>query len=260
MAASEVLKCVLLLTMCALPFSLRFDVSPLCTQNSTCTRDVQAALGTCARSNSSSCEVVFDQGVFAMSSVYIDAMRNVVIMGSGDSTVLLTNLTQLFTITRGSLNITFKSFAVDMERVPYTLGNVTRVNTTSSEVTFDASTPLYAVDVTRHPYLQYAAAILSYDVGRDRFAINGTDLYAPAHKPFSVSFSHTGSNASSSVLTINVPLTLADTVIVRHVIYDYNVFTAMNSAQISVQNVSLWAAGGMVSCTLFNDPCCAVIT
>ena len=196
-----------------------------------------------------SCDIVFTEGVFAMSStgIYIDAMHNVTIMGSGDNTVLLTNLTQLFTVTRGARNISFEGFAVDMERVPYTLGVVTHVNATSSEVTFDASTPLYAVDVERHPYLAMAAAVLSYDVGRDRFASNGTDLYAPAHRPFNVSYNLNGANASASILSIDAPLTLADTVIVRHVIYNYNVFTAMNATQVSFINASLWAAGGMVS-------------
>jgi len=78
-------------------------------------------------------------------------------------------------------------------------------------------------------------------------AVNGTDMYAPSRQPFNVSYSGEGAAAE---LAIDAPLTLGDTVIIRHVIYVYNAFTCMNASAFGLRNVTVWAAAGMGVLTL----------
>ncbi len=227
-------------------------IPPSCSDSLSCVSAINAAIAACGPSP---CALELEAGTYILEGaeygprVIINGAHDLSITGAGDATVLVANISNVFSVS-GSSSLRFSSFAVDMERLPFTYGQVTSTNATSSLVTFNA-TSTYRVELARHPWLSHAQGVISFDVAKDRYGTN-TDIYA-LENPIPITY--VSSAGASAQLRIETPLVLHDWVVIRHQTYGYNAFSIFASSGISVSNVTLWAVAGM---GLYTDSCTGI--
>jgi hypothetical protein len=212
-----------------------------CSATRTCTAAINAAIAACA---GAPCTISLEAGAYVLDGaeygarILIDNANGLTLAGAGDATVLIANISTLFSVSN-SARVTFAGFAVDMERLPFTYGQVVAATPSSSTVSFDA-TSTYRVDLARYAWLNRAQAIISYDPVKQRIA-KGTDIYA-TDDPIPITYTAGGAAAT---LTVPVALRVGDFVIIRHQVYGYNAFTVERSSALAWRNVTLWAVAGM---------------
>lgn len=229
-------------------------IPPSCSSTLSCTASLNAAISSCA--GAPSCAISLLPGTYLLEGpeygprVTINNAQSLSITGAGDATILVANISTLFSIS-SSAGVSFSSFAVDMERVPFTYGRVTSTSPASSTVTFDA-TSLYRVELGRHPWLSRAQAIISYDPVKQRFT-RGTDIYA-LDSPIPIQYLSPPSGPAAQ-LAVGAPLILNDWVVLRHQVYGYNAFTASACTGLAWTNVTLWGLAGM---GIYTDSCSGI--
>ena len=223
-----------------------------CSATRSCTAALNAAVAACG---AAPCAITLEAGTYILEGaeygprVVVAGARGLSITGAGDATVLVANISTVFSVS-ASEGVTFASFAVDMERVPFTAGRVVSATAQSSAVSFDA-TDLYRVELARHPWLARAQAIIAYDPVKQRFAA-GTDIYA-LDAPIPIAFERT--NGTDGLLHVATPLPVGEYVVLRHQVYAYNAFTVGASSGLTWTNVTLWAVGGM---GILTDSCTGI--
>ena len=228
-------------------------IPPSCSASLSCTSMINAAIAACGVS---ACAIELEAGIYILEGVEygpritVSGARGLSITGAGDATVLLSNISNVFSVL-SSENVLFSSFAVDMERVPFTFGQVSSTNATASTVDFDA-TSTYRVELDRHPWLNRAQGVISFDVAKQRYG-KGTDIYALGD-PIAITYP-TPSGASAQLL-INTSLPLDEWVVIRHQTYGYNAFDVVESSAIQITNVTLWAVAGM---GVYTDQCTDIV-
>lgn len=223
-----------------------------CSATRSCTAALNDAVAACA---GAPCAINLEAGTYVLEGaeygprVVIAGARGLSITGAGDATVLVANISTLFSVT-ASAGVAFARFAVDMERVPFTAGRVVAASASSSSVAFDA-TGLYRVELARHPWLNRAQAIVAYDPVMQRFG-PGTDIYA-LDAPIPVAFER--ANGTDGLLHVATQLPVGEFVVLRHQVYANNAFTVSASTDLAWTNVSLWAVGGM---GIFTNSCTGI--
>ena len=213
-----------------------------CSLTRSCTAQLNAAVAACG---TSPCAIALEAGTYVLEGaeygtrVVINGAQGLSITGAGDATVIVANISTVFSVS-DSAGVTFASFAVDMERLPFTYGLVTGVVGTTSTVTFDA-TSTYAIDLARHPWLDRAQGIITYDPVKERIG-KGTDIYA-LDDPIPITYVQAAGSAAT--LTMPVALRAGDYVIIRHQTYGYNAFNLNDCLNTAWRNVTLWSVAGM---------------
>ena len=223
-----------------------------CSSSLSCTSAINAAIAACG---GAPCSVSLEAGRYLLEGaeygprITINNARGLTISGVGDGTVLISNISNVFSMSASS-DVTFASFAVDSERLPFTYGQVTATNATHSTVTFDA-TGAYRIELARHPWLARAQGVISYDPVKQRFA-KGSDIYA-LDAPIPITF--TSPAGAAARLDIATALILNDWVVIRHQTYAYNAFSVSRSTNTAWRNVTLWSVAGM---GILTDQCSGI--
>jgi hypothetical protein len=239
------------------------SVPPSC--NPKCTAAIQQAISACAATGGSPpCTVSLEAATYTLDGpskstlLSVNSATNFALVGQGEGSteLLLTDIAQLLVI-NGGANQTYSGFSVDMQRLPFTYGQVESANKTASVVVFDSSPPLYAVDTARYPWLLAAQGVLSYDpVGRRVSPDSPTDIYALTD-PLPVVYTNVTNGAGSLLTVVGATLKPGDWVIIRHQTYSFNAFSAFSVGGIRVVNVTLFAIAGM---GVFTHECTTEVT
>ena len=240
-------RCFLAALLLLASRALVVPVPPSCSSApGNCLGALTAAVSACAAARAP-CTIALSAGEYWMSGapqtswLQIAGVSDVAVVGAGPGrTVLMAaDLSHLVTFFRVS-NASFAELTVDMPRPPVTLAHVRSSAGGVSMLDFDATA--YPVNLTQYSWLGNCQAIIQYDTSSNRFSRGGVDDYflPPAQK--SIAYSGT---PPALTMTIDVELSPGIDVIVRHQVYSFDVFTAVDSDDIALRNVTILAGGGM---------------
>ena len=223
-----------------------------CSATASCTAALNAAIASCG---ASPCALQLEAGTYLLEGpeysarIVLSGSRGLTLTGAGDATVLVSNISQVFQLS-GTSGVTFASFALEMERLPYTLGQVLSAGAGSSLVQFDA-TGEYRIELDRHPWLAHAQGVITYDPARDRFG-TGSDIYA-LDSPLAINY--TRATGTAAQLRIAAELIVGQWVVIRHQTYSYNGFSVSRCSDTAWRNVTLWTVAGM---GIVTDQCTGI--
>eukprot|EP00756_Hemistasia_phaeocysticola_P067165 Hpha_TRINITY_DN9768_c0_g1::TRINITY_DN9768_c0_g1_i1::g.10103::m.10103 len=183
------------------------------------------------------------------STVFSITGRNVVFRGEGPSKTLLVfdDMATYFQIGPGSVNVTLSGFAVDMARLPLTLGRVEAVNgsTTVLSVPDQDWYPTDARVLSRYytKYLNVAQAVIGYVPDTERF--QKPDIYALS-APFAVTYSNDSASSQPKMVIAKGGLaSVGAWLVVRHHVYGLNAISLQKAAGVEVVDVVLFSCPGM---------------
>ena len=247
--AYSLLLILILLLLLESTSALVIPVPSSCSAAGTCTEQINVAITSCK--GSPYCTVSLEEGVYYLTGspfsnlINVFGATNLAIVGSGDSTILLAdNIHNFFQISGGS-NISLSSFAVDMERLPFTYGIVANsVKSPNSSSLYDSTIIFnvteYPVDL-RYSWIGTVQAIMGFDPVLRHPTLDNLDIYA-----LSPSYTATYPAETPGTMIIQAPkLPIGENVIVRHQVYSFNFANAEKVNKIAYSNISLWATGGM---------------
>ena len=243
---APLLRCFLAAQL-LLASALVVPVPPSCSSApSNCLGALAAAVSACAAARAP-CTIALSAGEYWMSGapqtswLQIAGVSDLAVVGAGPGrTVLMAaDLSHLVTFYR-VVNASFAELTVDMPRPPFTLAHVRSSSGGVSTLDFDAAA--FPVNLTQYSYLANCQAIIEYNLSSNRLSRGGVDDYflPPAQKSISYSGAY-----PALTMTINVDLKPGIDVIVRHQVYSFDVFSAVDSDDIALRNVTILAGGGM---------------
>ena len=232
-----------------------FFLSPdECNPYGNCTKSLQNFIEACKSTiTTGECDIQLGPGQFNMDvmarvSFVVNQTNRLTLHGAGpDSTILVfQDLTSMFSVL-DSTEIVFANFSVDMTRVPFTLGQIVHTNS-SGTVLLVSDTTMYPIDpatVTQYPYLYQVQATIGYDPSTNRF--KNWDIYLPPSTVVTYFSTWTVFSGTSYYMALNVGDlgNVGDWILARHQVYEFNAFTFSGCSAVLVENVIVYATGGM---------------
>ncbi len=168
----------------------------------------------------------------------------------GPSTVfILSDIANLFVVQPSNYTKAhFAHFAVDMARLPYTYGIATSNNTFTLPAWILAN-PVFRIDPAQYAWLNHAQAINSYFAAQGRWT-GDIDDYMLSGATAGITYSAPLADGSitgtvSFINGFSFASVIGQYVILRHQVYQYQVWTVQGYADLSVQHVDVYATGGM---------------
>eukprot|EP00698_Gefionella_okellyi_P015676 TRINITY_DN443_c0_g1_i1.p1 TRINITY_DN443_c0_g1~~TRINITY_DN443_c0_g1_i1.p1 ORF type:complete len:582 (+),score=91.52 TRINITY_DN443_c0_g1_i1:133-1878(+) len=140
--------------------------------------------------------------------------------------------------------LTIDGLSFDMDRLPFTYGQATSVDSTGTEITFDPQLYPFPAEDTETQWLYAAQSVLQYDPAQGRPAVNALDIYQ-LDDPYPLLVNTANNTLRVQGLGAAQHAHVGDWYILRHQVYGLNTFSFSGCDQVKIVNVTLYSAAGM---------------